>query len=255
MGVGGSAPRPGRFTPRKDLVPIVQETGWAPEPVWKGTENLVPTGIRSPDRPARSKPLYWLSYRGRTLKYLDLELNVQKNILILHICGNLWVEHCNIFRTRKTFTSGVKFEAVAPAFEVSKFVRSLAHEYSGHHLTYCPVVESWMFFHCKPQLFFSSHAQKVREEIYIENPSLTPPTRPTHLPEMAFSWVNIRSRFSGINDWKKGSRGILVQILTESNLTPELGLFLTTFPLSPPETDNTTPVMITHCFRLPPTFP
>jgi len=26
-------------------VPIVQEAGWAPEPVWKGAENLATTGI------------------------------------------------------------------------------------------------------------------------------------------------------------------------------------------------------------------
>ena len=41
------------FTPGKDPVPIVQEAGWAPGPVWTGAENLAPTGIRSPDRPAR----------------------------------------------------------------------------------------------------------------------------------------------------------------------------------------------------------
>ena len=34
----------------------------APGPVWTGVENLVPTGIRSPDRPARSQLLYRLSY-------------------------------------------------------------------------------------------------------------------------------------------------------------------------------------------------
>jgi len=28
-----------------DPVPIVQEAGWAPCPVWMGTENLAPTGI------------------------------------------------------------------------------------------------------------------------------------------------------------------------------------------------------------------
>ena len=50
------------FTPRKDLVPIVQEAGWAPGPVWTGTENLAPTGIRSPDHPARSQSLYGLCY-------------------------------------------------------------------------------------------------------------------------------------------------------------------------------------------------
>jgi hypothetical protein len=48
------------FTPRKDPIPIVQEAGWAPGPVWTGAENLVPTGIRSPDRPARSQSLYRL---------------------------------------------------------------------------------------------------------------------------------------------------------------------------------------------------
>jgi len=39
-------------------VPIVQEAGWAPEPFWTGAENLAPTGIRSPNLPARSQSLY-----------------------------------------------------------------------------------------------------------------------------------------------------------------------------------------------------
>ena len=34
-------PRP-LFTPEKDPVPIVQEAGWAPGPVWTGAENLPP---------------------------------------------------------------------------------------------------------------------------------------------------------------------------------------------------------------------
>jgi hypothetical protein len=54
-------PRP-LFTPKKDLEPIVQEAGWAPTPVWTGAENLAPTGIQSPDRPARSQSLYRLRY-------------------------------------------------------------------------------------------------------------------------------------------------------------------------------------------------
>ena len=64
MGGGWSAPRPGSYTPGKDPVPIVQEAGWAPGPVWTGAENLAPTGIRSAYRPARSESLYRLSYRG-----------------------------------------------------------------------------------------------------------------------------------------------------------------------------------------------
>ena len=63
-GGGWSAPRPDRFTPGKDPVPIVQEAGWAPQPVWTDAENLAPTGIRSPDCPARSESLYRLSYPG-----------------------------------------------------------------------------------------------------------------------------------------------------------------------------------------------
>ena len=58
----GSASRPGRSPPGKDPVPLVQEAGWAPGPVWTGAENLGPTGIRSPDRPARSQSLYRLRY-------------------------------------------------------------------------------------------------------------------------------------------------------------------------------------------------
>ena len=56
-----STPRP-HFTPGKDPVPVVQEAGWAPGPVWTGAENLASTGIRSPDRPARSQSLYRLRY-------------------------------------------------------------------------------------------------------------------------------------------------------------------------------------------------
>ena len=60
-GAGWSAPRPGRFTPGKDPVPIVQEAGWAG---LDGCGKSRPTGIRSPDRPARSESLYRLSYPG-----------------------------------------------------------------------------------------------------------------------------------------------------------------------------------------------
>ena len=54
---GLTAPRLGRSTPGKDPVPIEQENGWAPGPVWTGAENLVHTAIRSPDRPARNESL------------------------------------------------------------------------------------------------------------------------------------------------------------------------------------------------------
>ena len=66
------------FTPGKDPLPIVQEAGWAPEPVWTGAENLAPTGIRSPDRPARSQSLYRLSYRARTILSTALKFQQER---------------------------------------------------------------------------------------------------------------------------------------------------------------------------------
>jgi hypothetical protein len=64
MWVGGwLTSRPGRFTPSNDPLPIVQEVGRAPGRVWTGAENRALTGIRSPDRSARSESLYRLSYR------------------------------------------------------------------------------------------------------------------------------------------------------------------------------------------------
>jgi hypothetical protein len=64
MGLGAQHHAPATFTPGKDPVPIVQEAGWALVPVWIGAENLAPTEIWSPDLPARSESLYWLSYPG-----------------------------------------------------------------------------------------------------------------------------------------------------------------------------------------------
>jgi len=50
MGVGSQG-----HSPEAYLVPIEQEAGWAPGPVWNGVEYLASTRIRSPDRPARSE--------------------------------------------------------------------------------------------------------------------------------------------------------------------------------------------------------
>jgi len=59
--VVSSTPRP-HFTPGKDPVPILQEAGWAPGPVWTGGKSR-PHWDSIPDRPARSQSLYRLSYR------------------------------------------------------------------------------------------------------------------------------------------------------------------------------------------------
>ena len=57
-----STPRPGRFIPGYYPVPHVQEAGWATLPVLTGAKNLAFTGIRSPDRPARSESLTYSAF-------------------------------------------------------------------------------------------------------------------------------------------------------------------------------------------------
>ena len=66
-------PRP-LFTPGKDPVPIVQEAGWTPGPVWTDAENLASIGFRSPDRPSRSQSPHRLRYPAHKLTFASSEL-------------------------------------------------------------------------------------------------------------------------------------------------------------------------------------
>jgi len=69
--VVSSTPRP-HFTPGKDPVPILQEAGWAPGPVWMGGKSR-PHRDSIPDRPAHSQLLYRLSYRAHeTDKFFEI---------------------------------------------------------------------------------------------------------------------------------------------------------------------------------------
>ena len=61
--VVSSTPRP-HFTPGKDPVPILQQAGWAPGPVWTGGISR-PHRDSIPDRPARSQSLYRLSFHNQ----------------------------------------------------------------------------------------------------------------------------------------------------------------------------------------------
>ena len=82
---GWSTPRPGRFTAGKDPVPIVQEAGWDPGLVWTGAENFTHTGIRSPDRSARSESLYRLSY-PRPRLILVVKHETEQVIMRVAVC-------------------------------------------------------------------------------------------------------------------------------------------------------------------------
>jgi len=55
-------------THRKELVPILQEAGWAPWPVWTGGKSR-PHKDSIPDQSVRSQPLYRLTYPAHI--YID----------------------------------------------------------------------------------------------------------------------------------------------------------------------------------------
>ena len=84
-------PRPGCFAPRKGPVPIVEGAGWVPGPVWMGMENLTPTRIRSPNRPARSESLYRLSYPGpRSAKEYEV-YSLMGHVWLLLACSHSYL--------------------------------------------------------------------------------------------------------------------------------------------------------------------
>jgi hypothetical protein len=73
-------PRP-LSTSGKETVSIIQEAGWAPEPVWTGTKNLAPIRIRFPDRPAGSQSLYRQSYSAH-----DEDVHTSKHVAVVECC-------------------------------------------------------------------------------------------------------------------------------------------------------------------------
>jgi len=77
--VASSTPRP-HFTPGKDPVPILQEAGWAPGPVWTGGKSR-PHRYSIPDRPARSQSLYRLSYPAYYYYYTHTHTHTHTHLL------------------------------------------------------------------------------------------------------------------------------------------------------------------------------
>jgi hypothetical protein len=70
--VCGQHHTPAAFTPGKDPVPIVQEAGWAPKPVWIGAENLAPPGFDPRTFQAVASRYADCAIPARVVKYLLL---------------------------------------------------------------------------------------------------------------------------------------------------------------------------------------
>ena len=90
-----SAVRPGRtLPPRKTRYVLYRRLG-GPQGRFGRAENLVPTGIRSPDRPARSQSLYRLSYPAHNVEVKTYEFHdliLERFLLTGTKHGALWWE-------------------------------------------------------------------------------------------------------------------------------------------------------------------
>jgi len=79
--VVSSTPQP-HFTPGKGQVPILQEAGWAPGPVWTGGKSR-PQRHSIPDRPTCSQLLYRLSYLAHTHTHTHTHICIS---ICIYIC-------------------------------------------------------------------------------------------------------------------------------------------------------------------------
>jgi len=69
MGVGGQPHAPAAYTPGKDPVPILQEAGWTPGPVWTDGKSR-PHRDSIPNLPARSSVAIPTELPGPLLLYV-----------------------------------------------------------------------------------------------------------------------------------------------------------------------------------------
>jgi len=107
-----SAACPGRtLPPGKDPVPILQEAGWAPGPVWTGRKSR-PHWDSIQDRPARSHSLYRLNIEYNMRRYYvnkRLQMGVQPNSHRSYLPNNISdqfnSQHNFITHTYKMFKS------------------------------------------------------------------------------------------------------------------------------------------------------
>jgi len=87
--VVSSTPQP-HFTPGRDPVPILQEAGWVPGPVWTGGKSR-PHRDSIPDRPARSQSLYRLRYPAHNITTYNAKKNFSvRNFLHLPVNSSLY---------------------------------------------------------------------------------------------------------------------------------------------------------------------
>jgi len=109
-------PRP-HFTPGKDPVPIVQEAGWAPGPVWKGGKSR-PHRNSIPDRPGRSSVTIPTELTGPHNIYIYIYIY----IYYIHIHTHT---HTYIYIYIYAIPAGVKFTM---CIDISNHTQHIPHD-------------------------------------------------------------------------------------------------------------------------------
>ena len=81
-GVSGQQHAPAAlYLPGKTQIPIVQDVGSPPGPVWTDGKYR-PHRESIPDRPGRSQSLYWLSYPAHTKYYWSDKVKKKENSIM-----------------------------------------------------------------------------------------------------------------------------------------------------------------------------
>jgi len=137
--VVSSTPWP-QFTPGKDPVPIVQEAGWVPGPVWTSRKSR-PHRDSIPDRPARSQSLYRLSYRAQ-----------------------LWNKYAPLntmeFKIYSTGVRGCSYEISAFLHAVAHLVRELSYKPGGLRFDF-----QWIHWNYLLAYLFRSHYEPGSDSV------------------------------------------------------------------------------------------
>ena len=104
------------LTPGKDPVPIVQEAGWAPGPVWTGGENFAPPGfdprtvqpVGSRYTDYATRPTSTVSHSKKNKLYAQFIISIFRQTP-LHISGVSIVHHQEVHRMDTTVGTLSKF--------------------------------------------------------------------------------------------------------------------------------------------------
>ena len=143
--VVSSTPEP-HFTPGKDQVPILQEAGWAPGPVWTGGKSR-PHRDSIPDRPVRSQSLCRQSYPAHFGWMCCFEIVMLLCYLSRWFCTT-WVTTlatgCSYFRVAEASTCIFQpFNFTVDIFVETHVVRVRLHSSDIDHLKWTSQRSGW----------------------------------------------------------------------------------------------------------------